>query len=299
MEEDLFESFPVISETDKAILMHRDVHFGGKFDFMLEYYLKGGRGIHPDFELERIKELQLIEEGMKQNLAGLMLSGPDAERVAQAKDAYKKLKDLYEKDSAAYRLPRLIADLILTEEEDPQPEIDAIVAEKAAMVPLLMDLLKSEDFHDSLFPGYGYAPALATKCLGLIGDKRAIISLFESIGNEDFFNEDLALEALKHIGDAAKVFLLKVMHARPITADNESAAMALIQFKDDPEVGTACLEALKTLDIKKEFPLATYLILACEGLKDTKQQQELIALGKAPATPGMLRRDIETISKAW
>jgi hypothetical protein len=299
MEEDLFENFPVISETDKAILMHRDIHFGGKFDFMIDYYLKGGKGIHPDFELTRIKELQIIEEGMKQNLAGLMLSGPDAERVAEAKDAYKKLKDLYEKESDAYRLPKIIADLILSEEENPQAEIDAVVAEKGAMVPLLMDLLKSEDFHDSLFPGYGYAPALATKCLGLIGDKRAIISLFESIGNEDFFNEDLALEALHKIGEPAKAFLLKVMHARPITADNESAALALVQFKDDPEVGKACLEALKGLDIKKEFPLATYLILACEGITDKKQQQELIALGKLPSTPGMLRRDIETLSKSW
>ncbi len=70
--------------------------FGGKFDFMLDYYVKEGKGVNPDFEIARIRELQVLETGMQQNLAGVLLSGPDAERVAEAKEAYKKLRDLYE-----------------------------------------------------------------------------------------------------------------------------------------------------------------------------------------------------------
>lgn len=299
MDESQFEEFPVTSETDKAILMHRDVHFGGKFDFMLEYYKKGGKGINPDFELERILELQQIETELKQNLAAMLLSGSEAERVGQAKDAYKKLRDIYSKDAKAYRQPRLIADLILSEEEEPQQEIDAVVAEKSAIVPALMDLLRSEDFHDPLFPGYGLAPALATKCLGLIGDKRAIISLFESIGSEDFFNEDLALEALRHIGEPAKEFLLKVLHARPITFDNERSAIALLQFKDDPQVSKTCVEMLQEFDLKQHLPFATYLVLTCEGLKDKALQKQLLDLSKNPKTPSALCRDIQTISKTW
>lgn len=298
MEDEDIESFPMISELDRAILMHRDAHFGGQFPIMLDYYKNSGKGVNPDFDFERILELQLMEQGMKQNLAALLLSGSDAEKVGRSKDAYKKLRNIYESESKTTKFPRLIADLILSEEENPTKEIEAVVSEKGAIVPLLIDLLRSEDFHDSLFPGYGLAPALAAQCLGLIGDKRAIISLFESLGSEDFFNDDLALVALKQIGEPAKAFLLKVLHARPITADNESAAMALIQFKDDPEVGTTCLEALKNLDLKQHLPLATYLVLACEGINQT-QKQELLKLSKDPTTPNSLRRDIEIISKEW
>jgi hypothetical protein len=35
-ENDLDLSF--VDSVDVAILMHRDVHFGGQFDFMVEYY---------------------------------------------------------------------------------------------------------------------------------------------------------------------------------------------------------------------------------------------------------------------
>ena len=74
-------------------------------------------------------------------------------------------------------------------------------------MPALIDLLRNEDFYDPLFPGYGEAPVLAAKCLGLIGDKRAIISLFEAIGEGDFFNEDIILDALHVIGNPARDFL--------------------------------------------------------------------------------------------
>ncbi len=184
---------------------------------MLDYYLNEGKGIHPDFDLERIYALTKIEKEMKADLAPLMLSGADAEKVAKSKGAYKKLKHLYEKHKPETKQMRLIADLILSEEIDPVEEMQAIVEEKAAIVPALIEVIKSEDYYDPLFPGYGLAPSLAAKCLGLIGDKRAIIALFESIGQGDFFDDDVALEALRNIGKPAKDFLLKVLHRKQIT----------------------------------------------------------------------------------
>lgn len=299
--DDHLESFPVASETDKAILMHRDVHFGGKFEIMLDYYQKEGKGAQPDFEPLRILELKQMEQDLQQNLAAVLLSGADAEKVAQAKEMYKKLRKLYENASpiGSVKYAKLIADLILSEEEEPELEIAAIVAEKGAIVPALMELLRSEESHDPLFPGYGLAPALATKCLGLIGDKRAIIALYESIGNEDFFNEDLALEALRGIGEPAKAFLLKVLHGRPLTFDNERAAMALIAFKEDPEVSEACFKMLKELDMKQQMLLATYLVLACENLDRTPYKQEFMALADSPKVPSTLRRDIQILTRNW
>jgi HEAT repeat protein len=295
------DDFALANALDATILMHRDAHFGGNFAFMLEYYEKEGKGVHPEIELSRILELQQMENQLKQNLAAVILTAPEAERVADAKTAYKKLRDLYEiKRAKTVKVtnPLLIADLILSEEEEPEAEIAAAVAEKGEIVPQLISLLRSEDFYDPLFPGYGQAPFLASKCLGLIGDKRAIIALFELIGEEDFFSETQLLEALKQIGDPAKEFLLKVLHSRPINLDNERAAIALAYFKDDPEVAATCFKMLTELDLNAQPIFATYLVLACEGLNVT-EREAFIALMDAPKTPKMLKQDMQIIAKQW
>lgn len=294
-----FDHFSLKDEADIEILMHRDVHFGGSFPIMLDYYEKGGKGIHPEFDLERIKKLASFESASNTNLAGLLLSGSDAEKVAAARDAYKKLRDLYEEEALSNNYPILIADLILSEEEIPQAEIDAIVKEKGAIVPALLELLRAEEFYDMLYPGYGQGPSLAARCLGMIGDKRALISLFEAIGEEDFFNEDILLESIRLIGEPAKEFLLHVLKARPLNYDNERAAIALIRFKDDPEVSKACLTLLQDPLARKDHALATYLALACEGLEEADLRRQFIEIGKDAHAPSSLARDIKTVAKAW
>jgi hypothetical protein len=293
-EDEEFEDFPMAYSIDNLILMHRDAHFSGNFALMVDYYQKEGKGISKEFDLPRIQELQALQVQTGKDPALLMLSGPEIEKVAQSKQAYKALRDLYAVKKPKNQHPQLIADLILSEEYEPDAEIKAIVAEKGAIVPALVDVLRNQDFYDPLFPGYGQAPALIAKCLGLIGDKRAIISLFEAIGEGDFFNDDIVLDALRAVGEPAKQFLLKVLHARPLNHDNEQAAVALVGFKKDPEVSTACLHMLKEIDLAKNETLATYLVLCCEGLAE-QQRQELSDLARQPKTPKGLRQDILTI----
>ncbi len=294
------DEFSLGDALDATILMHRDAHFGGQFPLMIEYYEKEGKGINPSIDLSRIETLSRIEESLGQNLAGQILSGADAERIAEAKEAYKILRDLYEVKNPKSKFPILIADLILSEEEEPQKEIDAIVAEKSAIVPALMDLIRSDNFYDPLFPGYGLAPALAAKCLGLIGDKRAIIALFESIGSGDFFDDEIAFDALKAIGKPAKEFLLKVITGKPINEDNHRAALALVHFKDDPEIAEAAWNLLKNYDFKKDDPIfASYLVYICEGLKGSSHAAEFKGLLENPNISKSLKLDIQTIIKSW
>lgn len=292
------EEFPLNDQNNIEILMHREAHFSGSFKYMLEYYAQGGKGIRPEFEIENIRKLAELELTLQVNLAATFLTGPDAEKVALAKTAYKKLRDLYEKEPPS-PFPILIADLIFSEEEIPAKEIEAIVHQKSVIVPSLVELLKAEEFYDPLFPGYGQAPSLAARCLGLIGDKRAIISLFEAIGQEDFFNEDILLESLKLIGEPAKTFLLHVVKGRPINFDNERAAIALIQFKDDPEVALTCFELLMDPIVRKDVVLCTYLVLACEGLTDPEHREKFLKLAAEPKISSSLRRDLLTVSKCW
>jgi len=294
-----FDEYPISYSIDNAILMHRDAHFGGDFAIMLDYYKKEGKGVNKEFEISRIEELNEMEKTTGKNLSPLLLSGVEAEKVSHSKSLYKDLRELFEKTEAKSKIPRLIADLILADDDKEISEaIQRAIAEKGNIVQALIDLVRSEDFYDPLFPGYGQAPLRAAECLGLIGDKRAIISLFESIGTGDFFNEDMILNALHAIGEPSKAFLLKVVHGHPITMDNEQAAVALVKFKEDPEVSTACLNMLKEIDLKKYMPLATYLVLACEGLP-SHLQKELLSLMERPSTPKSISLDIKEVAKSW
>jgi hypothetical protein len=293
-----FESPSFGDAQDQAILKHRDAHFGGSFEVMLEYYQKGGKGVAPDIALERIEWLAQEEKRLGGNLAGMFLSAADAEEIKKAKKAYQHLRDLYQMKSPKSPFPLLIANLILSEEENPEEEIAAIVKQRQAIVPTLIGLVKSEDMYNPLYPGYGQAPYLAARCLGLIGDGRALIALFESIGKGDFFDDDIALGALKSIGEPAKRFLLKVLHGKPINEDNERAAIALLAFKD-PEVAKTCFELLKQLDLGKDAFLATYLILACEALKGTQQQKEFEEFAQRSDLPRELKNDFQSILKLW
>lgn len=299
-EEDFEEPASYIANAEEhAILMHRDAHFGGNFETMLQYYEDEGKGVVPEFDLSQIRQLAQLEERTETNLAVQILSGVDAEKINEVRTAYKLLRDLYEEEKPKNIGPRLIADLILSEEELPEKEIEAIVNQKTLLVPLLIELVRSEKFYDPLFPGYGQAPSLAAHCLGLIGDKRAMFSLFEAIGETNFFSEDCLLDSLKHIGEPAKNFLLKIVQSEPINYDNERAAIALLRFKEDPEVASSSLKMLLKPTVWKDPMLTLHLVLICEGLQNPPEQQQFSALAENPAFPKSLIQDVKVISKKF
>ena len=293
------DNIPLSDAMDGAILMHRDAHFGGLFSVMLKYYREGGKGVCPDFEISRIEDLAAMELETKQNLAAVTLSGPQAEQIAASRMAYQKLRDLYESKKASSKMPLLIADLILSEEEQPEKEIEALVAEKEKAVPLLLELLKSVTFRDPLFPGYGFAPTHAAECLGRIGDTRAIKDLYQAMGEGDYFEEEIAADALRLIGKPARDFLLKILSGKPYNEDNWRAAIALSHFKGDPEIAEKAWGILSGLDLKKQEVFGSYLVFLCEALRGTPEAESFANLARAESTPKMLRRDIDAIVHGW
>lgn len=305
---DIFEDdYDEWEENEEAIsddlsvraIMHRDAHFEGQFEKMFEYYSKGGKGIHPDLDQAFIENLYDIEKHSPESLSQTLLSEGEKAKVLHVLEIYEKLRKTQESTTPQDKHLKLIADLILSEEEYPEAIINEIVAEKESIVPMLIELLQNEHFHDPLFPGYGLAPQLAALCLGMIGGKRAIMALFESIGHENFFNEEVSIEALCRIGEPAKDFLLQVLKGKTITHDTEKAALALDHFIDDPEIAKAGFELLKRKEAQNNLPLCTYLILMCEDLKDKKLREEFIELSKNKALVPLLRRDMEAVIKSW
>ena len=159
--------------------------------------------------------------------------------------------------------------------------------------------MHNEDLHDNLFPGYGQSALHAAQCLGKIGDKRALIALYEPIGEENIFDEDILLDALFNIGAPAKEFLLKILGAKPLTYDNERAAVALIKFKDDQDVAKAALKMLQEIDLKKHSILANYLALICAGLTSPVDRQAFLKIAEKENTPNSLHLDMKIVAKEW
>ena len=287
-----------VSDTqDVEILMHREAHFGGNFDVMIDYYQKDGKGCSPNINASRIVELAELEKSSGENMAAVMLTAADAEKIHKIRETYKTLRDVYEVKEKSNPIPTLIADLILSEEIHPETEIKAFLPYKQSSVTALMDLLKNPDFYDPLFPGYGYAPEHAAEILAHIGDRRAIIALFEAIGEGDFFNDEGILRALKAIGEPAKEFLLKVLQGRPFNEDNEKAAIALENFKGDETVGNTALELLQDPAVLKDHIFSTYLVFLCEDLPQHPYKEKLLAVAKVPNLSKELLRDIQVVAK--
>jgi hypothetical protein len=284
-------------EMDHLILMHRDAHFGGDFQVMLEYYKDENHiGIHPDIDIDRIAYLSAVEKEIGQDIAPLMLTGPEAETVGKARYLYAQFKEIYSIENEKNPYPRLIADLVLSEEEEPLEAIEMVVSQGTAIVPDLLSLLNADELYDPLFPGYGFAPYLAIVCLGQIGDRRAIIPIFETLTKTTVYDETAIPEALHQLGEEAKQFLLQVLKSRPMTQDNPNAAFALIAFSDDPTVAIACFEQLQDPDVQDKPLLRTYLLGNCLTLP---YREKFIDMARNPAIPSDLRSDMQQIIREW
>lgn len=271
------EGIPLFEEEDRDILMHRDAHFSKSFPLMSDYYDKEGKGSVLDIFSSRIDDLMLLEEKLGRDLAPLVLQGADAERIGKAKAMYQVLKQQYENPASPKELIALI-DLIFSEEEEPEDDAKRAALIGKAMIPYLISVIKTEELYDPLFPGYGKAPIAAALALGLLKAEEAIIPLFLMLGRNDFDIESAGLSSLSLIGEKAKQFCLNVLKSRPLTQDNERAAIAISAFSSDDSISQTLFSQLEDKEVQKKEPLIFYLIAACENLpKNAKPALKKIA----------------------
>lgn len=270
------DSLPLSDQVANDILMHRNTHFGGKFQFMRDYYINEGIGTHPDFDVEDIDELATFESKIGQDLAPIVLSKVEQDRVKAALRMYQALRKIHAVAQDPESVPSLLVDLILSEEEEPG-EIEKLAQHEKAM-PYLLELLTTDEFFDPVFPGYGKVPIHAAKAMGKTKSPKAIIPLFENMREENFMYEEAAILALKEIGQEAHDFLLGVLTQKPITLDNEKAAIALMSFEKSEPFGKAALKMLQDFEVLGNFNLSVQLILACLNLKEPKDIESFMSL---------------------
>ncbi|MDN3509511.1 MAG: HEAT repeat domain-containing protein [Candidatus Neptunochlamydia sp.] len=289
---------PMIDTIDMEILMHRDVHFGGSFDVMLEYYMQQGVGEMPDFEIDEILRLKKMEEKHKDNLSDQYLSDMAKDQVKAAKKMYQDLRNVYSDEKASPESV-LLSDLILSEEELPEKEIEAIVEKGKDIVSTLIYLLSSHTFYEPLNPGYGRSPIFAAKCLAQIQDERAIPALFEALGQDNFFTDEEIIKALASFGNQSKTFLITQLQSEVFSNDNEYAAIALSGFTDDEEIARASLEVLEKEETLKKTLFASYLVFACSSLTKGSEQERFIAVTKKEGIPQTILEEMIIVIKNW
>jgi hypothetical protein len=288
---------PLLDEIDLEILMHRDAHFGGNFNIMIEYYENEGVGTVYDFDIERILELRDVQEQLGIDLSQKILPMPAFEEIQKAKNLYLALQKIYENPEA--KIPKLISDLILSEDEEPIKEIKAIIEEGEVMVDPLIDLLNSEDFYNPLFPGYGRTPAFAAVCLDKIGNPKAIAHLFGALGGENLDLEEVFVASLVSFGEKAEEFLLKKLNSTPINKDNLNAAMALAFFPLNEKIAKTALNMLKEEKNLQNETFAPYLICLCEALQSPSDRKAFEEITKSSSYPKDLALDGQTILHSW
>ncbi len=288
-------SFSLTDQLDHNILMHKDVHFGGNFSLMIEYYGKEGKGIIEEFEFERICELAEAEDKNSISLSLELLTEEEQEEILRAKEKYDTLKKVYDLPPG---LAHKIADLIFSEDLEAEKEVEAL-AETPEAIPHLIKIVKEDDFYNPLFPGYGFAPLHAMEALGRLKAKEAIIPLFESLSKIEFFGEEAVIHALFEIGAPAKEFLLSVLKKTPLTKENENAAIALLLFKDDPAIPSTCLQLLALPEVQAKPVLFTYLLLFCDEIKDLQEQKALRELASLPNLTKESKEELDWILKAY
>ncbi len=290
-----YESFPLLDALELEILMHKEVHFSSSFDEMLAYYKKDSIGCMPDFSITTIEKLKALEESSKKNLAEMLLPDSAKEEVVKAKKMYISLREAYDKNQA---LPKLVSDLILTEENFPEKEIDALIKEKNAFDSLIK-IISSETFYDPMYPGYGRTPIFAAKCLQQMGNPDAIIPLFEALSEDNFFTDEAIIDAICSFKEKAEEFLLKQLQSMPLSKENEQAAICLTHFAPSEKIGNACIKLLEDKNILLKKPtLSVYLILSCTKLSK-EDQEKFKKLTQDKSFPSHLEMDAKLIMRAW
>ena len=263
---------PLLNTLDLEILMHKDAHFGGSFEMMIDYYEKDGIGVQEDFDIERIKELSLFDKDG--HLAEDVLPDMAKSDVIFAKELYKKFKSCYEGKNL---LPQKLADLILSEDVSPTDEIESLASFKKEAIKPLTEILLQDHFYNTLNPGYGRAPINAALCLKSINDEEAIPFLFNALG-KSFMVDEAIIDALISFGKKAEDFLCDRLKSVPYTRDNYTAAMALSSFPISDETAQLALYQLEEKETFKHDSYPSYLICICEGLESDESRKQFTQL---------------------
>ena len=248
---------PLLEEDDRDILLHREAHFASSFPLMIEAYENEARSAVLDVNVASIRRLMRLEEQLGKNLAPFILQADDAKKIAQVRKMYQLLADAFE--NGTNNELKAIADAILSEDEDIEEIAKRTALHGPQIVASLITIIENDLLYDPLWPGYGQAPCIAALTLGHLQIVSAIPALFSMLQDDSFDVQNASLRALCMLQEPAKKFCIAQLHSRPISRNNELAALALCSFPCDEDIIQAVSKELASSDVKKHEMLMSYL----------------------------------------
>jgi len=286
---------PLFDEEDHAILMHREAHFASSFETMLQAYKEESPASVLDIDSDRIYELMLLEKKLGKNIAPLILHAQDALVISRIRKMYRLFREVLEEEKNP--LFCAIAELILL--EDPFDVVEKkCLAVRESIISSLITIIQNDVLYNPLFPGYGMAPIHAAHIIAKLKAKEAIPYLFCMLDQDSFDVQNAALKALSEIGDEAKEFCIKNLESRPLTKNNELAAMALASFDCDDAVAKALLRQLADSTVLQKEPLIFYILSSCEILPE-KFRPEFFEILKNTTVAKEVQQEILLLTKMW
>jgi hypothetical protein len=286
---------PLFDEEDRDILMHREAHFASNFDLMLQAYKAEDPSSVLDIDLARIYELKYLEEKLGKSLAPLVLHAQDAQTIKRVRTMYRLFQELLQEEKNPLYVA--MAELILA--EDPIEEVEKRCLElQDVCVSPLITIIQSDILYDPVYPGYGLAPMRAAHILGVLKADQAIPYLFYMLSSDTFDTQSAALQALKKIGEKAKIFCIEHLQSRPFSKSNELAAMALASFSCDDQIAQALIHELQDPKVWFEEPLVFYILASSEALPKSTHEAFYEILNN-PSLPQEVRDEMQLITKMW
>jgi hypothetical protein len=289
------EAFQIVDEEDREILLQRDAHFGGSFIAMQEHYEKfsgqdmpGYYGVLETISLSRILFLADVERRLGKNLAPKILSGSDAEHVALARTAYERIAQL---SNEPFSIPlQLFLDCTNSfgERSLTQEEKDTLRRNPK----LLLELAAADQFRDSLFPGFGYAPLRALKWLVEAHVEEALPLCFNLLAVAQEEEEEELFSLIPKFGGEAFEYARRTFLSRPVTPFHEKLMLVLLHFSAiyEKEVKALLIQQVATSDIYHYPTILRWIVV---GIGDLDQETRKTAKEKLLAHP--LPHEIEQL----
>ena len=268
---------PTLDELDVSLLMQKNIHFGGSFQEMLEYYQDVSLLEHrDDIDIDRVSYLKEVED------AGTdleeLLDEQTLEEIEDKKSLYSQIED----QAADSNNPeeQAIANLILCSEFDVEDEIITAANLGDDIVPYVLKIIERDDFYSKISPGQGRAPASAIRVLIALRDNSAILLLFSRMFNISTYTEGVFMQYFREFEAETKELIRRMLSGKTWSLDHERALSIATYLSFNQEIADECFAIIKDQSrCPKDEAYQTYLALVSNGDFDFPQNRKEDIIG--------------------
>lgn len=255
-----------IDESDKLLIMIKDIHFGGSIEETLKYYedIRGLISHSEAIDVDRIRTLQ-EKESNGIDLSSY-LSEEELEKIEDQKSLYNDLVELSNKGNET---EKAIANLVLMSDSEIEEELQTIEALDDDVIPPLLEIVSRDEYYSELAPGQGNAPIAALRALMAIGETGALQIIFEKILEVQPHTESAFMRYARKFQEETYDLIIKILSRTSWGRDHEKALVIAGGLDYNQEIRNLCMKILSNPDkCPKDINRQTYLAIIATSNPD-------------------------------